>query len=24
VDFAERILMKTQERHELGQGEHSS
>jgi hypothetical protein len=23
VDFAERILMKTQERHELGQGEHS-
>ena len=22
VDFAERILMKTQERHELGQGEH--
>jgi hypothetical protein len=23
VDFAERILMKTQDRHELGQGEHS-
>jgi hypothetical protein len=23
VDFAERMLMKTQERHELGQGEHS-
>jgi hypothetical protein len=23
VDFAERILMKTQERQELGQGEHS-
>jgi hypothetical protein len=23
VDFAERILMKTHERHELGQGEHT-